>query len=113
MSNVASVVCAVVDADDGGFAANVDCDDTYKLLNPAATEVCDNGIDDHCDGNGTTPAILSASAVGQLDARSTDKANGDDRVEVLGGTLTGTHIPTSLVLPNHVTGPIRIESSKR
>jgi hypothetical protein len=29
---------------------NTDCDDTDPAVNPAADEVCDNGIDDDCDG---------------------------------------------------------------
>ncbi|HEX6915128.1 MAG TPA: LamG-like jellyroll fold domain-containing protein, partial [Chitinophagaceae bacterium] len=36
-----------------GFAANnTDCDDTKPTVNPAAAEICGNGIDDNC--NGTT-----------------------------------------------------------
>ena len=38
----------VVDEDDDGFAAEVDCDDTNPDVNPDADEVC-NGLDDNCN----------------------------------------------------------------
>ena len=34
-----------------GFVLNsVDCDDTDSSVNPAADEICDNGMDDNCNG---------------------------------------------------------------
>ncbi len=44
------------DSDGDGYAANndecgeLDCDDNDAAVNPQATEVCDNGKDDECDG---------------------------------------------------------------
>jgi succinate dehydrogenase flavin-adding protein (antitoxin of CptAB toxin-antitoxin module) len=39
-----------VDADGDGFDATVDCNDANALLNPAATEVCGDGLDQDCTG---------------------------------------------------------------
>ena len=34
-----------------GYVLNpVDCDDTNSSVNPAADEICDNGMDDNCNG---------------------------------------------------------------
>jgi hypothetical protein len=38
----------VTDADDDGYASNVDCDDASAAVYPGADETC-NGIDDDCD----------------------------------------------------------------
>ncbi len=38
------------DIDMDQFTADVDCDDLNPLINPSATEKCDDGIDNNCDG---------------------------------------------------------------
>ncbi len=51
-----------VDEDGDGYgdgcAAGDDCDDTNRLINPGATEIC-NGLDDDCDGE-TDEDVLNA-----------------------------------------------------
>lgn len=40
-----------VDADLDGFFGTDDCDDNNSAVNPAAVEVCDDTIDNDCDGD--------------------------------------------------------------
>jgi len=51
-SGVILTVNGDVDAD--GYYGDVDCDDTDPDVNPGAEEICDDGIDNDCDGDTDT-----------------------------------------------------------
>ena len=53
----AATIQNVIDADDDGFAAEVDCDESRGDVNPDAPESC-NGVDDDCDGEIDGPSAV-------------------------------------------------------
>ena len=55
-----------VDADDDGFAACKDCDDSKPGVNPDGIEVC-NGTDDNCDGRVDIDATDAPTWYGDID----------------------------------------------
>jgi hypothetical protein len=59
------------DADGDGYDAiadgGSDCDDGDASVHPGAVEVCDNGVDDDCDGTASGCGLSGSSMVGDAD----------------------------------------------
>ncbi|MEZ5543054.1 MAG: putative metal-binding motif-containing protein [Pseudomonadota bacterium] len=58
---------------EGGSCGQIDCDDTNAAVNPAAVEVCDDNIDNNCNGNvdagDSTCQILNGTGDDELQHR--------------------------------------------
>ncbi len=52
------------DADGDGALVTTDCDDSNPSISPAGTEICDNGIDENCDGMDLVGATWYSDADG-------------------------------------------------
>jgi hypothetical protein len=71
------------DLDGDGFWACQECDDARSGVNPDATEVCDDGLDNDCDGTSATCDWYSSAAdVRFLGTRTADLAG--DHVDFAG-----------------------------
>jgi plastocyanin len=57
---IASPETTYVDVDGDGYTNDVDCDDNNPTINPGAPELCDDGLDNNCDGEeAVTPTVDS------------------------------------------------------
>jgi hypothetical protein len=79
-----------VDQDGDGFPENDDCDDDDAAVNPAAEEICDDGVDQDCDGvdcsDETTDPTTPTSPTEPDDEDEVDEKNGGCRGS--GGTYS-------------------------
>ncbi|MSQ03357.1 MAG: hypothetical protein EXR71_15935, partial [Myxococcales bacterium] len=62
----------IEDADGDGYASAIDCDDADASINPGATEIVGDGIDQDCDGVDLTAADLDVDG----DGHNTDAVAG-------------------------------------
>ncbi len=53
----------LLDQDQDGFTSDVDCDDTNPDINPDATEIPNNGIDEDCDGEDLVISTKESEAI--------------------------------------------------
>ncbi|MFH1469395.1 MAG: MopE-related protein [Pseudomonadota bacterium] len=59
-----------LDADgDGWTVAGGDCDDGLAEVHPGAEEVCNNGLDDDCDGDPEDCALPASASLGDIEIR--------------------------------------------
>lgn len=75
-----------VDADGDTFTTDVDCDDADATINPDATEIVDNGIDEDCSGADLTTAEVDADSDGSfadVDCDDADAAINPSATEIL------------------------------
>ncbi|MBL7796049.1 MAG: hypothetical protein JNJ90_06040 [Saprospiraceae bacterium] len=77
-----------IDADGDGYSFPDDCDDTNPVLNPAAAEICDDGIDNNCNGEIDEPAVCDVDGDGfqtTSDCDDNNAAINPDAVEICDG----------------------------
>ena len=79
----------IVDNDGDGYEESNDCDDTDASINPGATDIADNGIDEDCDGSDAVSSSADVDgdgfddvAAGGTDCDDTDASINPDALDV-------------------------------
>ena len=110
------------DLDNDGFLSDVDCNDADPAVYPGAEEVCDDGIDNDCDGvpDDGCPTSLSEAPASLLGERSGDRAgasfapagdvDGDGHLDLLVGAREHSSSGTEEGRAYLVFGPIPRET---
>ncbi len=120
------------DLDDDGYSSTVDgdCDDTNAAVNPGAAEVCDDGLDNDCDGTSNGCALsgtidlsaadgkfsaASAGAGGGFAVAMVGDTNGDGWSDLLvgapGDDTAGTDAGAAYLFYGPVSGTVSLASA--
>lgn len=91
------------EAPDGYVANSDDCDDTNAAVNPAAVEICGDGIDNNCNGEIDEGCTVSNLRVGILDKAKREGNRNQSQIKL---TVKLNKRPTSTVTVNYATQDI-------